>query len=71
MTRGVQVIALEAEMGERKCRCREPKRRRDCMYCGSKFGGEVVCGVCWENGIDGSLIRGAGRIVCAKHRRKE
>ena len=53
----------------KKCRCREPKRHPDCMYCGCGYWGEVVCGVCKEDGIDGKLIRGTGRIVCAKHKK--
>ena len=51
-----------------KCRCREPKTHRDCMYCGCCYIGEFICGVCKENGIDGKLIPGTGRIVCAKHK---
>lgn len=50
------------------CGCREPKRHRDCMYCGSSWAGEVICGVCKEEGIDGRLIRGTGRRTCAAHR---
>lgn len=54
-----------------KCLCREPKRHRDCMYCGSGYWGEVVCGICKEQGIDGKVIRGTERRVCAKHRAKD
>jgi hypothetical protein len=54
-----------------KCMCREPKAHRDCMYCGSGVaiptGG--VCGVCHENGIDGPVILGTGRVVCKLHKK--
>ena len=50
------------------CRCRPPKRHADCMYCGTGYAGEMVCGVCRELGIDGKLIRGTGRLVCKYHR---
>jgi len=53
---------------EKKCRCHEPKRHRDCMFCGSGWAGEVICGVCKEEGIDGRLIRGTGRTVCKEHK---
>jgi len=52
-----------------KCGCREPKRSRDCMFCGSCYIGDVICGVCREAGIDGKLIRGTGRRVCAQHKK--
>ena len=50
------------------CRCREPKRHRDCLYCG--FGGPCthVCGVCKEQGIDGPVIPGTSRQVCKLHK---
>jgi hypothetical protein len=51
-----------------KCTCRAPKRHRDCMYCGSGWMGEIICGVCREAGIDGRLIPGTGRRMCAEHR---
>lgn len=51
-----------------KCGCREPKRHADCQYCGSCWAGEVVCGVCHEQGIDGKVIRGTERRRCRKHR---
>jgi hypothetical protein len=52
------------------CRCRLPRRHRDCSYCGVTAHGEGrVCGVCREEGIDGTgTIRGTGRVVCAKHK---
>jgi hypothetical protein len=53
---------------EKKCRCRKPKRHRDCMYCGSGYIGEYVCGVCREAGIDGRVIRGTERRMCKKHK---
>jgi hypothetical protein len=53
-----------------KCRCRLPRRHRDCSFCGvtTFYGGTHVCGVCRANGIDGKLIPGTGRVVCALHR---
>lgn len=57
-----------AKFNATKCRCREPKTHPDCMYCGCGYWGEIICGVCKEQGIDGKLIRGTGRIVCAKHK---
>jgi len=51
-----------------KCTCRAPKRHRDCMYCGSGYIGEYVCGVCHQVGIDGKVIRGTERRICAKHK---
>lgn len=51
-----------------KCRCRPPKRHNDCMYCGCYYAGEVVCGVCKENGIDGRCIPGTARVVCKEHK---
>jgi len=55
---------------KKKCRCRPPRRHSDCMYCGSSWGGEFVCGVCHENGIDGQVIRGTSRVTCAECKRK-
>jgi len=52
------------------CTCREPKTHRDCFYCGNGWN-ENVCGVCYDAGIDGRLIRGTGRKVCAKHKKGE
>ena len=52
------------------CRCRPPKTHPDCMYCGTSYAGEVVCGVCREAGIDGKLIRGTGRVTCKEHKSK-
>ena len=54
---------------DRLCRCRAPRRHRDCMYCGSGWAGEVICGICKENGIDGKLIPGTGRVCCASHKK--
>jgi hypothetical protein len=59
---------LKEKVATEKCGCREPKRHRDCMYCGSSWAGEVICGVCKEEGIDGRLIRGTGRRTCKAHR---
>jgi len=56
---------------KKKCLCRSPKRHRDCQYCGSAFVGDVVCGICKEAGIDGKLIRGTGRVVCAAHKKEK
>lgn len=50
------------------CRCREPKRSRDCAYCGVFPSGQV-CGVCHEAGIDGPVLRGTSRVVCAQHKK--
>jgi hypothetical protein len=52
------------------CRCREPKRHRDCSYCG--YGGPCthICGVCREQGIDGQTIPGTGRVVCRLHKKE-
>jgi len=52
----------------KKCRCRAPKRHRDCMYCGTGWAGEVICGRCKEAGIDGKLIPGTGLITCIQHK---
>lgn len=51
----------------KKCGCRPAKRHRDCMYCGSSYAGEVVCGVCKLEGIDGRVIRGTERRRCSLH----
>ena len=51
------------------CLCREPRRHRDCAYCGMGYiDGAHVCGVCHGAGIDGPVIRGTGRVVCRKHK---
>ena len=53
------------------CKCKEPKTHRNCAYCGTQHpwnGDEHVCGVCREDGIDGKLIRGTGRMVCKEHK---
>jgi len=55
---------------DKKCRCREPKRDQYCMYCGTYYAGEFVCGVCKESGIDGHVIRGTSRVVCKMHKIK-
>lgn len=52
------------------CRCRGPRRHDGCMYCGYYWAGDVVCGVCKEAGIDGKVIRGTSRVVCARHKSK-
>ena len=57
-------------MAVKKCLCRAPKTHRDCMYCGSGWEPDI-CGVCKEGGIDGKLIRGTGRVVCAAHKRTD
>ena len=54
---------------ESKCRCRPPKRDPRCMYCGSMYVGEFICGVCAEAGIDGKVIRGTKRVICSKHKK--
>lgn len=53
-----------------KCRCREPKCSSRCMYCGSMYVGEWVCGQCHEAGIDGKVIPGTARVVCEQHKAK-
>jgi hypothetical protein len=53
------------------CKCQEPKRHKYCMYCGSSYAGEVVCGVCREGGIDGKLISGTGRRLCTIHKQEK
>lgn len=50
-----------------KCLCREPKRHRDCMFCGIGFS-DRICGVCHEAGIDGKCIPGTARVVCRLHK---
>lgn len=51
------------------CGCREPKRHRDCSYCGvTSHQPDHVCGVCKEGGIDGKVIRGTGRRTCSNHK---
>ena len=58
-------------MAKEKCRCRPPRRHKDCAYCGCGYiDGMSMCGVCKEAGIDGPTIRGTGRVVCSKHKRK-
>ncbi len=52
----------------RVCRCRAPKRHRDCAYCGVGYDDGRVCGVCREAGVDGKVIQGTGRVVCASHK---
>lgn len=39
-------------------KARPAKHHVDCMYCGTGWAGEVVCGACREAGIDGAVIRG-------------
>jgi hypothetical protein len=34
------------------------RHHADCQYCGSSWAGEVVCGACHEQGIDGKVIPG-------------
>lgn len=63
-----EIKKAERKTRAKKCGCREPQLHDDCMYCGKYWAGEVVCGVCRENGIDGRLIRGTGRRVCAEHK---
>lgn len=56
---------MAKKVQKKKCRCRPPKRHHDCMFCGmGGWGGEVICGVCKENGIDGPVIRGTSRFKC-------
>jgi hypothetical protein len=52
-----------------KCTCRQPKTHSNCMYCGSNFNGEFICGVCSEAGIDGKVIKGTKRVICSKHKK--
>lgn len=59
------------EKEPKQCGCRSPKSHRDCMYCGNGWAGEVVCGVCKEQGIDGKVIRGTERRVCKAHKQSE
>ena len=51
-----------------KCRCRPPKKHSYCAYCRSLYGGDFICGICKEAGIDGKVIRGTGRVICSKHK---
>ncbi len=60
----------DKEIKTTKCTCRPPKRHNDCQYCGVGWWGEVVCGVCREQGIDGRLIPGTGRRVCKLHKKE-
>lgn len=53
---------------EGQCRCREPKRHRDCLYCGMGGACTHVCGECKEAGVDGPVIRGTERRVCRLHK---
>jgi hypothetical protein len=62
-----EIAAVEPE----RCRCRPPRRHRDCMYCGTSWAGEVVCGVCRAAGIDGRVIRGTSGAVCSRHRSRD
>lgn len=55
---------------EKPCLCRKPKHHRDCAYCGCGWGDGSICGVCKEQGIDGHVIRGTSRVVCAQHKAK-
>jgi hypothetical protein len=58
-------------MKQEKCSCRNPKRHNDCAYCGTGYtNGVLICGVCREAGIDGLLLRGTGRVVCALHKKE-
>ncbi len=66
---GRLVNKLAKKPAPRVCRCREPKRHSSCVYCGY-FAGNAVCGVCKENGVDGPVIRGTNRVVCASHKEK-
>jgi hypothetical protein len=50
------------------CRCRPAKHHRDCAYCGQGWDDGRVCGACKEQGIDGKVIPGTGRVVCAAHK---
>lgn len=53
-----------------KCGCREPKPHRDCAYCGCGGPATHICGVCRDGGIDGPVIKGTSRRVCAIHKKK-
>jgi len=57
-------------MKEKKCRCRGPKKHRDCAYCGIGYS-DHICGVCREAGIDGPVIPGTGRVVCKLHKKSD
>jgi hypothetical protein len=63
-----QLALWMLDMEKPKCRCREPRSHAGCSYCGHQYIGEVVCGICRENGIDGKLIPGTGRVVCKEHK---
>lgn len=52
-----------------KCRCRKPKQHRDCAYCGYGGDGIHICGQCYSEGIDGPVIKGTSRVVCAYHKK--
>jgi hypothetical protein len=51
------------------CRCRKAKTHRACAYCG--VGTSEICGVCHAAGIDGPVIRGTERVICAEHKGKK
>jgi hypothetical protein len=51
------------------CLCRTARTHRDCAYCGCGGPCTHICGVCKQAGIDGPVIRGTSRVVCAEHRR--
>lgn len=62
------VNRLAKKPAPRVCRCRPAKSHRDCAYCGVGWDDGKVCGRCRENGIDGKLIPGTGRVICSKHK---
>lgn len=51
------------------CRCREPKKHRDCSYCGVGWDDGRICGVCRDEGVAGRLIVGTGRVICKTHKK--
>lgn len=57
--------ALVALAESRPCRCRLPRRHRDCGYCGVGWDDGRICGVCKQAGIDGPVIRGTSAVQCS------
>ncbi len=55
-------------MGEKQCRCRTPRRHRDCAYCGTGWADGKICGACRRDGIDGKVIPGTSERTCAAHK---
>lgn len=61
-------MKTKTKTATKTCRCREPKRHRDCAYCGSGWDDFRICGMCKDEGIDGQVIRGTSRVTCKHHK---